>query len=123
MATSITPIITWVDTEVSKSGKTVKVLLMHDSFAEGVSHYAYIPVGANPRKWDRVQADTVKIDTVEVDYLNAAGMTITLKQPRAKVSFFGNCAILDPEPVQPTQWADKRTSAPAPATDFDNEPF
>lgn len=123
MASSITPIITWVDTEVSKSGKTVKVLLMHDSFAEGVAHYAYIPVGANPKKWNRIEADTVKVEDVEVDYVNSAGMTIALKTPRAKVDFFGNCAILDPAPVQPTTWTDKRTDAPATATDFDNEPF
>ncbi len=123
MSVSITPIITWVDTETSKSGKTVKVLLMHESFAEGVQHYAYLPVGAKPAKWNRIEATTVKIDTVEVDYVNTAGMTIALKVPRAKVSFFGDCALLDPAPVQPTQWSDKRTSAPAAATDFDNEPF
>ncbi len=123
MATSIIPTITWVNTEASESGKTVKVYLTHESFAEGVTHYAYIPVGANPRKFDRVQANTVKIDKVEVDYVNADGMTIALKSPRARVTFFGDCAMLDPVPATPTQWVDKRTNAPATATDFDNEPF
>jgi hypothetical protein len=122
MSVSIIPTITWVNTEASESGKTVKVYLAHESFAEGVTHYAYIPVGANPSKWNRIEATTVKVDTVEVDYVNADGMTIALKSPRARVSFFGDCAILDAVPAAPTQWADKRTSAPAVATVFD-EPF
>jgi hypothetical protein len=122
MSVSIIPTITWVNSEVTASGKSVKVLLTHESFAQGVSHFAYLPVGSNPRKFDRIEATTVKVGDIEVDYTNADGIRVELKVPRVQVSFFGDCTLLDPAPVQPTQWADKRTSAPAVATVFD-EPF
>ena len=122
MSTSITPAITWVNSELASSGKTVKVLLTHESFPEGVSHFAYITAGLAPRKWDRIEATTVKIGKVEVDYTDANGDVVALKVPRAQVSFFGDVALIDPAPVQPTQWVDKRTSAPVDNAVFD-EPF
>ena len=123
MSTSIIPTITWVNPEMAASGRTVKVLLTHESFPAGVSHFAYIPVGAAPRKWDRIEATTVKVGEVQHDYTDTlTGDVVALKVPRAQVSFFGDVALVNPIPVQPTQWVDKRTSAPATATDFD-EPF
>lgn len=121
MSHSITPAITWVNSELASSGKTVKVLLTHESFPEGVSHFAYITAGLAPRKWDRIEATTVKIGKVEVDYTDANGDVVALKVPRAQVSFFGDVALIDPAPVQPTKWVDKRTSAPA--TEAVSEPF
>jgi len=123
MSTSIIPTITWVNPEVAASGRTVKVLLTHESFPAGVSHFAYIPVGAAPRKWDRIEATTVKVGEVQHDYTDTlTGDVVALKVPRAQVSFFGDVALVNPIPVQPTQWVDKRTDAPAIATEFD-EPF
>jgi hypothetical protein len=123
MSTSIIPTITWVNPEIAASGRTVKVLLTHESFATGVSHFAYIPVGAAPRKWDRVEATTVKVGEVQYDYTDTlTGDVVALKVPRAQVSFFGDCALVNPAPIQPTQWADKRTSAPVDDAVFD-EPF
>ena len=122
MSTSIIPTITWVNPELAASGKTVKVLLTHESFPAGVSHFAYIPVGAAPRKWDRIEATTVKVGKVAVDFINDDGEVVALKVPRAQVSFFGDVALVNPVPVQPTQWVDKRTSAPVDNAVFD-EPF
>ena len=121
MSHSIIPTITWVNPELATSGRSVKVYLTHESFPEGVTHFAYIPAGAAPRKWDRVEATTVKVGKVEVDYTDTDGNVVALKVPRAQVSFFGDIALIDPVPVQPTQWADKRTSAPA--TEAVSEPF
>jgi hypothetical protein len=124
MSHSIIPTITWVNPELAASGRTVKVLLTHESFAAGVSHFAYIPAGAAPRKWDRVEATTVKVGEVQYDYTDTlTGDVVALKVPRAQVSFFGDIALMDPAPIQPTQWVDKRTSAPATSTVSDNEPF
>ena len=123
MSTSIIPTITWVNPEVAASGRTVKVLLTHESFPAGVSHFAYIPVGAAPRKWDRIEATTVKVGEVQHDYTDTlTGDVVALKVPRAQVSFFGDVALVNPVPVQPTQWVDKRTSAPVDNAVFD-EPF
>ena len=123
MSTSIIPTITWVNPEMAASGKTVKVLLTHESFPAGVSHFAYIPVGAAPRKWDRIEATTVKVGEVQHDYTDTlTGDVVALKVPRAQVSFFGDVALVNPIPVQPTQWVDKRTSAPVDNAVFD-EPF
>ena len=121
MSHSIIPTITWVNPELATSGRSVKVYLTHESFPAGVTHFAYIPAGATPRKWDRVEATTVKIGKVEHDYTDTDGNVVALKVPRAQVSFFGDIALIDPVPVQPTQWADKRTSAPA--TEAVSEPF
>lgn len=122
MSTSIIPTITWVNPELATSGRSVKVYLTHESFPAGVTHFAYIPAGAAPRKWDRVEATTVKVGKVEYDYTDTVtGDLVALKVPRAQVSFFGDIALIDPAPVQPTQWADKRTSAPA--TEAVSEPF
>ena len=123
MSTSIIPTITWVNPEMAASGRTVKVLLTHESFPAGVSHFAYIPVGAAPRKWDRIEATTVKVGEVQHDYTDTlTGDVVALKVPRAQVSFFGDVALVNPIPVQPTQWVDKRTSAPVDNAVFD-EPF
>ena len=123
MSTSIIPTITWVNPEMAASGKTVKVLLTHESFPAGVTHFAYIPVGAAPRKWDRIEATTVKVGEVQHDYTDTlTGDVVALKVPRAQVSFFGDVALVHPIPVQPTQWVDKRTSAPVDNAVFD-EPF
>ena len=121
MSHSIIPTITWVNPELATSGRSVKVYLTHESFPAGVTHFAYIPAGSAPRKWDRVEATTVKVGKVEHDYTDADGTVVALKVPRAQVSFFGDIALIDPVPVQPTQWADKRTSAPA--TEAVSEPF
>ena len=125
MSTSITPTITWVNDEPSSSGLTVKVYLTHESFPEGVTHSANIPVGLAPRKWDRIEATVVRIGKVEHDYTDSAtGNVVALKNPRAQVSFFGDLALVDPAPFQPTKWVDKRTAIdPATEAISNNEPF
>lgn len=111
MATNaIKPIITWVNDKPSASGKTVKVLLMHSDFKQGVSHFAYIPVACNPQKWDVIEAETVKIGDVETDYEDiTTGAIVELKVPRAQVSFFGSVALVDGDELPATTWVDKRT--------------
>lgn len=123
MSTSIIPTITWVNDEPSASGLTVKVYLSHESFPEGVTHSANIPVGLAPRKWDRIEATVVRIGKVEHDYTTADGTVVALKNPRAQVSFFGDLALVDPAPFQPTKWVDKRTADPTTETISNNEPF
>ena len=123
MATSIRPTITWVNDTPSASGKTVKVYLMHPSFTEGVTHFANVPVGMNPRKWDVIEADTVKLAEVETDYLNEeTGMRVELKTPRRQVSFFGAIALCDSETPE-TVWTDKRSVKNASTVITDEEPF
>lgn len=117
MSTSIRPTITWVNDKPSSTGKTVKVLLMHPEFAQGVSHFAFIPAHLSPEKWDSVEADTVKLGDVETDYEDPnTGLRVELKVPRRQVSFFGTVALADGEELPVTEWVDKRTkkgSAPA----------
>jgi len=103
------PTITWVSDKPSASGKTVKVLLMSPDFESEVSHFAYLPVALSPRKWDRVQAQTLKFGDVERDYTDATGSVIALKVPRRQVSFFGTCALVDGEAMPETTWSDSRT--------------
>ena len=117
MSTSIRPIITWVNETPSTTGKTVKVLLMDPAFAEGVSHFAYIPAGMAPRKWDVVEAETVKLGDIETDYTDANGVVVALKVPRRQVSFFGAVALSDGEPLPETKWSDNRTKKNAPVTE------
>lgn len=110
MSQSIIPTITWVNETPSASGKTVKVYLSHPTFAEGVTHFGYIPVELSPRKWDRVTANTVKVGDIEVDYLDTEkNIRVALKTPRVQVSFFGTPSIEDPE-VQDNTWSDNRTT-------------
>lgn len=119
MSTDIKPIITWVSDKPSASGKTVKVLLMHPALTEGVSHFAYIPVEMAPRKWDVVEATTVKVAETEVDYTDAiTGQVVELKVPRAQVSFFGEVALTDGEALPETKWVDKRSKASNDNTSF-----
>lgn len=122
MATSIRPTITWVNDTASTSGKTVKVLLMDPAFAEGVAHFAYIPAGMAPRKWDVVEAETVKLGDIETDYTDATtGVVVALKVPRRQVSFFGAVALSDGEPLPETKWVDRRTAkSPAPTAVADS---
>lgn len=117
MSTSIRPIITWVNETPSTTGKTVKVLLMDPAFAQGVSHFAYIPAGMAPRKWDTIEAETVKLGDIETDYTDANGVVVALKVPRRQVSFFGAVALSDGEPLPETKWSDNRTKKNAPVTE------
>ncbi len=111
-----TPVITWVADKPSSSGKTVRVLLMHDSFEDGVTHYAYIPTEMAPVKWDAVEATTVKLGPVEVEYEDrTTGEVKRLQNPQRQVSFFGDIALCDGPEVAPTTWVDKRAPKAPPA--------
>ena len=120
--TSISPQITWVNDTPSASGKTVKVLLTHPTFDPEVSHFAYIPTGMAPEKWNVVIAPTVKLGDIEVDYVDPdTKQTVALKKARRQVSFFGvegQPVILDDGPeLAATEWVDRRTPK---APDADN---
>jgi len=104
------PTITWVSPEASSTGKTVKVLLTAPEFQQGVTHFAYIPAGLAPQKWNRIDAQTIKFGDVEVDYLDEQNVRVALKAPRRQVSFFGTVALVDGEALAETTWADKRTT-------------
>lgn len=118
MSTSTFPTITWVNDKLSASGKTVKVLLMHPDFSEGVSHFAFIPANLAPRKWDVIEAQTVKLGDIETDYEDAVtGVRVELKVPRRQVSFFGSVALADGEELPTTEWVDKRTKKVSAVTD------
>lgn len=121
MSQRINPTITWVNDKASTTGKTVKVYLMHPTFAQGVTHFANIPAHLAPEKWDVVEADTVKLGDIETDYEDPnTGLRVELKVPRRQVSFFGAVALADGEELPATEWVDKRTkkgSAPAPSVD------
>jgi hypothetical protein len=123
---SIKPVITWVNPEASKSGKTVKVYLMHETFDPGVTHFAYVPVELAPEKWNAIEAPVVKLGDVETSYEDEAKNVVALQKPRRQVSFFGTVdtpvAIGDGPELAPTQWVDKRTKR-TPVTTDDGAPF
>lgn len=111
-----TPVITWVADKPSSTGKTVRVLLMDPSFEPGVTHYANVPVGMAPAKWDAIEAETVKLGEIEVDYTDrTTGEVKALSNPQRQVSFFGTIALCDGPEVAPTTWVDKRAPKAPPA--------
>lgn len=103
------PIITWVAPEPAKSGKSVKVYVSHESWDTDVVHYAWIPVNMAPRKFDAVEADTVKLGDIESEYTDPVTGEIKTRKAQRQVSFYGTIALVDGPTVAPTTWVDKRT--------------
>jgi hypothetical protein len=121
---TIRPTITWVNDVPSKSGKTVKVLLSHPLFEGDVAHYAYLPIGLLPAKWNVVNPESIKLGDVEVDYIHPdTGMTVELKVPRRQVSFFGSCSLENSPELPENNWVDNRNVVANGDVDIFDDPF
>lgn len=115
--TSANPVITWVNDQPSASGKTIKVYLTHPGWDPKVTHFAWVPVGMAPAKFDAIEAENIKLGEVETTYTDDAGQVVALKNARRQVSFFGAVAIVDGPELAATEWVDRRTPK---APDADN---
>lgn len=106
--------ITWVNDTPSASGKTIKVYVTAPGWEPNVTHYAWVPVGMKPNKFDIITAPTVKLGEIESSYEDKTSKKIVaLKKARRQVSFFGlegQPVILDDGPeLAATEWVDRRT--------------
>lgn len=106
--------ITWVNDTPSASGKTIKVYVTAPGWEPNVTHYAWVPVGMKPNKFDIITAPTVKMEDIETSYEDKkTKQVIALKKARRQVSFFGAegqpVAIDDGKGLPETQWVDRRT--------------